>query len=76
MIMYFSNNLLYILNIKIKSNICIVLYVGKLKYIWAVRINTDIVNTDTEIEIHGGLNRYRTLAGDIQWTYSEKVIEP
>ena len=68
--------MLYLLNNEIKSIICIVLYVGKMKYIWAVRINTDIVNTDTEIEIHGGLNRYRTLAGDIQWTYSEKVIEP
>ena len=45
-----------------------------MKYIWALKIDKNSVNEDTEIELKGGLNSYRTLQGEVNWSYNEKVF--
>ena len=45
-----------------------------MKYIWALKIDKDSVSEDTEIELKGGLNSYRTLQGEVNWSYNEKVF--
>ena len=50
------------------------IYSGKMKYIWALKIDKNSMSEDTEVELKGGLNKYRTLKGEVNWSYNQKVF--
>ena len=45
-----------------------------MKYIWALKIDKNSMSEDTEVELKGGLNKYRTLKGEVNWSYNQKVF--